>query len=333
MENTFNMLDWVSDDTEDTPENNSSLMAKGRSAKQEELNTSTDPYAFMSSYAALMRDAFSSPEAFKKLYQRTTGSTALAPNTQSRVEELQTLIAPPATTAADERDVRDTDRKLITPEVSADVGSSAPSAGEAFSNGLMSSQRPQQRPEYELPDVDTSGVDVPVSKAPDPNKVASYSFVNKPIVEGEGRGNSRRAGDAPKEVIDKSIKTIIAAGQRAGMSKDEIALTLAIARHESGFNPDAAAPSTSAHGLGQFIDTTGANYGLTDGNRWDVEKQAEALVAHTKDNIALAKKRGKGTEYVYKYHHDGPSGEYGGLKTSKNKVMPYIDYFKNMLGG
>jgi hypothetical protein len=203
---------------------------------------------------------------------------------------------------------------------------------EGLSMGLMSSPKPKARPAYELPDVDTSGVDVPLSAVPDPNKVASHSYVNKPIIEGEGRGNSRRAGDAPKEVIDKSIKTIIAAGQRAGMSKDEIALTLAIARHESGFNPDAAAPSTSAHGLGQFINKTGAGYGLTDENRWDVEKQAEALVSITKDNIALAKKRGKGTEYVYKYHHDGPSGEYGGLKTSKNKVMPYVDYFKNMLG-
>jgi putative chitinase len=53
---------------------------------------------------------------------------------------------------------------------------------------------------------------------------------------------------------------------------------LAIAHTESGFNPDAAAGTTSASGLGQFVDKTGEAYSLNDNNRWDVNAQADSLV-------------------------------------------------------
>ena len=92
------------------------------------------------------------------------------------------------------------------------------------------------------------------------SKVVSYSYYKKPI-EGSGpRGKSRRGGDASKAVQEESINAIIKEGRKAGMSKEDIALTLAIARHESGFNPDAAAGTTSAHGLGQFVNKTGKFY-------------------------------------------------------------------------
>lgn len=163
------------------------------------------------------------------------------------------------------------------------------------------------------------------------SRIKSHSYYRQPLAEGGIRGNSRRGGDASKDVQRRAMEAIVRQGKEAGLSKSQIALTLAIARHESGFNPDAAAGTTSAHGLGQFINKTGTAYGLTDDNRWDLDAQASALVAHTKDNIALAQKRNQGIEYVYKYHHDGPTKDYGGLQTAKDKVLPFVSLYENML--
>jgi len=218
------------------------------------------------------------------------------------------------------------------------------SSSLSFGSGLMA--RPEEEP-VELsmgePDVDKpivgeatlglGSLDVyaPKGKAYRSSKVAKHSYYSTPIEDKGVRGNSRVYGDASKAVQQASIDAIISAGKEAGMSKDEIALSLAIARHESGFNPDAAAGTTSAQGLGQFIDRTGESYGINDDNRWDINAQAKALVEHTKDNIALAKKRNKGIEYAYKYHHDGPSKDYGGLDIAKEKVMPLVSTFKSYL--
>jgi len=153
----------------------------------------------------------------------------------------------------------------------------------------------------------------------------------EPIDNSPGRlaGNSRAWGDASPEVQSRSVDALIQASQRGGLSQRQTAYVLAMARVESGFNPDAAAGTTTAFGLGQFIDATGKGYGITSSNRGDITKQAEALVATYKDDAALAKKNGQGDEYIYKYHHDGPVGDYGGLDLSKQYVMPFVgDYEK-----
>jgi putative chitinase len=142
---------------------------------------------------------------------------------------------------------------------------------------------------------------------------------------------SRIYGDASTDVQTEAIQAIIREGRNAGMSNEDIALTLAIAKHESGFNPDAAAGTTSAHGLGQFVNKTGEAYGITDENRWDINTQARALVEHTTDNIRLAERKGQGREYVYAYHHDGPSLKYGGLGISSESVMPNVQKFLNLV--
>ena len=59
--------------------------------------------------------------------------------------------------------------------------------------------------------------------------------------------------------------------------------------------------------------------------------QAQALIEHTQDNLDLAKKRGKSLEYAYKYHHDGPSKDSGGLAKSKEHVIPYIPKYLKMV--
>lgn len=161
------------------------------------------------------------------------------------------------------------------------------------------------------------------------DQIVGHSYVNDPLVEGGVRGKSRVHGDASIETQNKVIDSIVAKGREADLSDREIALVLAIAKHESGFNPDAAAGTTSARGLGQFVNKTGKSYGITKDNQWDLDTQIDALIAHTKDNMDLAK--GKDEAYVYAYHHDGPSLQYGGLKISKDKVMPLVDKFEEYL--
>jgi hypothetical protein len=167
-----------------------------------------------------------------------------------------------------------------------------------------------------------------------PREVAKHSHYNDPIShpDGELSGNSRRYGDASRETQKACMDLIIAKGRERGMSDHEIALTLAIARTESGFNPDAAAGSTSAAGLGQMIDRTGKHYGLDAGNRWSAGAQADALVQHTQDNLAMARAKGHGgadlDRYTYAYHHDGPSLKYGGLQIADRNVVPNVELYE-----
>lgn len=160
---------------------------------------------------------------------------------------------------------------------------------------------------------------------------ASQSYFNSEILDRPFKGNSRKAGDISLDQQEKIMEMIINTGRQQGMSNREIALTLATVRFESGFNPDAAAKSSSATGLGQFINDTGEKYGLTDENRWDVAMQVQAVVDHTQDNIEMANKKGYGEEYIYALHHDGPALDSGGLDLSKKEVMPYVDAYEQML--
>jgi len=165
------------------------------------------------------------------------------------------------------------------------------------------------------------------------SQIKPYSHYRDPIDCSPGRaaGNSHVWGDASAEVQSKVVDALITASGDAGLSTHATAHVLAIARVESGFNPDAAAGTTSAHGLGQFIDRTGAHYGINDSNRGDVNKQAEALVSHYQDNAALARARGQSEDFIYKYHHDGPTQDYGGLGISQQEVMPYLDQYEQFV--
>jgi len=157
------------------------------------------------------------------------------------------------------------------------------------------------------------------------------SYFNTEIIEGGIRGNSRKSGDASIEVQQTVVNKIIEVGGKMGMTDYEIAYTLAIARAESGFNPDAASTDSSAAGVGQFIDDTGSNYGITNENRWDVDVQVQALVDHTLDNFQTVKKKGYGNEYVYALHHDGIGLGGKGLSLSKKNVMPFVPkYLKDI---
>lgn len=118
------------------------------------------------------------------------------------------------------------------------------------------------------------------------DRIKPWSHYREPIDSGDGRlrGESRRWGDASPQTQSRVIDSLIDSSRDAGLSARETAYVLAIARVESGFNPDAAAGTTSASGLGQFIDRTGAHYGVNASNRFDVETQSQALVQHFVDN-------------------------------------------------
>lgn len=163
-------------------------------------------------------------------------------------------------------------------------------------------------------------------------QIVPHSHYREPIDRSPGRlaGNSRIWGDASPEVQSRVIDGLIDASRDAGLDARQTALVLAIVRVESGFNPDAAAGTTSAFGLGQFIDRTGAAYGIDDTNRNDVQLQSRAVVAHYMNNLRLARSRGQGEEYVYKYH-DGPTRDYGGLALSNREVMPYLDRYERFV--
>ncbi|MCB0325008.1 MAG: transglycosylase SLT domain-containing protein [Bdellovibrionales bacterium] len=115
------------------------------------------------------------------------------------------------------------------------------------------------------------------------------------------------------------------------MSDEQAALVLAIVRAESGFNPDAAARTSSASGLGQFIDRTGAAYGLTNANRFDLKAGARAVVLHVKDLLgAMRNKTGGGDDFslLYGLYHDGPSLRSGGVAIGTAVVVPWQERFK-----
>jgi len=169
------------------------------------------------------------------------------------------------------------------------------------------------------------------------DQVKDYSRYNTPIVHapGEPGGYSRRVGDASVDTQLHSIDAIVSAGRAAGLTDRQLALTLAIARVESGFNPDAAAGTTSASGLGQFVDKTGAAYGLDHHNRFDTQAQANALVQETINNMAHALRTvhgGKDLErYTYAYHHDRPQLDQGGLGLADQRVLPLVDVYEQYL--
>lgn len=161
-------------------------------------------------------------------------------------------------------------------------------------------------------------------------QIKSWSHYREPVDRSPDRlaGNSRVWGDASPEVQSRVIDTLIESSRNAGLTPRETAHVIAIARVESGFNPDAAAGTTSASGLGQFIDKTGRHYDLNNQNRFSPEAQADALVVHFIDNRNLAMSRGQGEEYFYKYHHDGPTRDYGGLGLSNREVAPHLNEYE-----
>ena len=138
-------------------------------------------------------------------------------------------------------------------------------------------------------------------------------------------------GDASREIQIEAIDALITSSIKHGLNAHETAYVLAIARYESGFNPYAAAGTTSASGLGQFVKGTGIEYGINDQNQWHINIQARALVKFFLYNQNISIQRKLPDSYIYKFHHDGPSGNYGGLQLSNKFIIPKIRGIKNVI--
>lgn len=194
MNDNFNILDYLDED-ETTEASSDAIMAKGRTAKQE-LTKNVDPYAFVSSYARDLRDAFSSLEAFKALYEKNTQPISPVSKTQARVEAMQNLATAADVTAAEERAALDQDRRLTTPNIQSSPRPQArPTPSQAFSEGLMSSPRPQARPELE----------------------------DMPVATQQSTGLMAKPDTAPSDVPSKTFETglIVSQGTRVDFEPSE----------------------------------------------------------------------------------------------------------------
>lgn len=136
------------------------------------------------------------------------------------------------------------------------------------------------------------------------------------------RGNSRTIGDADKDVQDAIIDMIITIAFRYGLSYKEISYILLTTKVESGFNPDAAAGTTSAAGLAQgtvgFIkdaltqseDILGFQLDLRNAEVFDAEKGCYAviysfLLNKSKVMESYTSDQSEYWEWLYLLHHDG----------------------------
>lgn len=107
--------------------------------------------------------------------------------------------------------------------------------------------------------------------------------------------------------IAPDIASIITgAAQRYGVDPQ---LMMAVAQIESGGNPRAKNPNSSAGGLFQFIDSTAKGYGLAD--RYDPAQAADAAARLTRDNSAhLSRVLGREptAAELYLAHQQGAGG-------------------------
>jgi Transglycosylase SLT domain len=77
-----------------------------------------------------------------------------------------------------------------------------------------------------------------------------------------------------------TIQTIFTEARKARLGNTETAVLLGIAAIESGFNPFAKAPTTTACGTYQFIRATGTQYGVSDETCFNPTRNARAQVKH-----------------------------------------------------
>ena len=89
-------------------------------------------------------------------------------------------------------------------------------------------------------------------------------------------------------------------------------------------------PSSVRPGLAGGNDT-GLAFGLDKSNRFDLDANIAAIIEYFEENEKLARKHHKPDIWVYKYHHDGPSKDYGGEKLTVNKFGPLADKFEKAL--
>jgi murein DD-endopeptidase MepM/ murein hydrolase activator NlpD len=157
------------------------------------------------------------------------------------------------------------------------------------------------------------------------SQVKDYSWIKvKPDVDISAsriHGNSRIHGDISPAMQDKVIDLLIEVSTRYKLGYRDIAHVLLMTKIESGFNPDAAAGTTSAAGLGQYTKATveeaakagisksrlGFTLDLSDEYVLDAERGAFGVLL----SYMICKERAakyfpeKIEENIYLFHHEG----------------------------
>lgn len=184
----------------------------------------------------------------------------------------------------------------------------------SYFNGLESKPIMLKRPEVAL----QSNYSQPIYKQP--FELAGY-----------GRGAGQASDATQREVMLK----IAQASDHLPMI--DRALLLSIAKVESGFNPDAAATSTSASGVFQLVKRTANSLGLEQKDVFDADRNVEAGIKLFEENSALVSRKYpqlSGTErsvMLYAIHHDGPGLQYGGEKIARERIIPELPIFYEAL--
>lgn len=166
--------------------------------------------------------------------------------------------------------------------------------------------------------------------------IKSHSHYLEPIDTTEGRlcGRSRVWGDASIDTQSKVIYAVESACKAKGFNSAETAFAMALVRCESGFNPDAAAATTSASGVFQLIDDTRATLcsreGIKNVGPFCMATSLTCGMEALREMFAFARSKGASPgsdryfQLAYAYHHDGPSLKHGGQEIAAKSVLPVM---------
>lgn len=97
----------------------------------------------------------------------------------------------------------------------------------------------------------------------DPNQISSQSMSNNP---GVSINPGKSTNLVPNQKYNNSSgpsafnKNLTAAATRANLPTEWLGSLTELVRRESGFNPNAKNPTSTAYGYGQFLASTRANY-------------------------------------------------------------------------
>lgn len=176
-------------------------------------------------------------------------------------------------------------------------------------------------------------------------KIKEWSFLHtKPNIEkpaGALAGNSRIHGDATPAVQDHVIDLLVEIGARFKLAYRDIAHLLLMCKIESGFNPDAAAGTTSAAGLGQYTKAT-----VEEAAKPNISKRRLAFILDLSGDYVFDAERGAygvvlsymiakekaikyfGNDYenkLYLFHHEGWYFQPNAENMAKARMLKVID--------
>lgn len=135
------------------------------------------------------------------------------------------------------------------------------------------------------------------------------------------------SGGVPSDIR----KVIVDAASRYGIDPNAL---VAIAAIESGGNPNAKNPNSSAGGLFQFVDGTAKDYGLA--NRYDAAQAADAAARLARDNAAHLRTtlgRDPTAGELYLAHQQGAGGAASLLKNPNALATDIVGYDAVRLNG